>query len=469
MRTYPVHRRRRFFTIALAGVLATASTVSAAEPIQPAPSAAEIQRQIKELQEQVDRLNRESREHEVAIDNQTRFPLAQWKDGFLIDSADNRFKLKIGAYTQFDSRIFVDDSPALNTNQFVSRRARLDIQGTVFKYFDFRILPDFGGSSVQLYDAYLDVNYIPQAKLRFGKFKPPVGLERLQSATSLMFIERGLPTNLVPSRDNGVQLFGDLFDGTLGYQLGLFNGVPDNVNPTSTDLNDDKDFAGRVFASPFSTTDISALKGLGLGVAGTFGHQRGSTSSPDVPTYKSFGQATFFSFNGADTTNKRGAVTAFGDRSRITPQAQYYFGSFGALLEYVYESQAFARDAKRATLNNSAWQIGASYLITGELASYKGITPFHAFEPIEGHWGPGAWEVAARYGEINIDRDAFPVFADPTKSAHRANEFVFGTNWYLNKNVKFVLNYAQSEFTNGAKKGNRPNEHAIETRVQLAF
>lgn len=475
MRTQFVRGRAWLAAIALTGVLTGASSASAADTPPPKLSPEEVQRQLKELQDQVDRLNRESREHEVAIDNQTRNPLAGWKDGFYLNSADNRFKLRIGAYAQTDARFFLSDEANQNTNQFLLRRVRLDVQGTVFKYFDFRILPDFGGSSVQIYDSYLDFNYFSQAKLRFGKFKPPVGLERLQSATSLMFVERGLPTNLVPNRDIGVQFFGDLFDGAIGYQLAIVNGVPDNLNPTSTnDLNDDKDFAGRVFTLPFTNIDISALKGFGIGIAGSYGRQKGNTSSPDVPTYKSTGQATFFSFNGAvtntDPTKNQGPVIAFGQRERISPQAYYYVGPFGALFEYVHESQEYARDKTTATFGNDAWQIAGSYVLTGEPASYKGVTPFRPFQPIDGSWGPGAFELTARYGEINIDSDAYSTgYADPTKSAHRASEYVLGGNWYLNKNVKLVLNYAQTSFAGGAKKGNRPDEYAILSRVQLAF
>src|SRR5262245_37502688 len=54
------------------------------------------EKRIKELEEQVDRLNRDTRQYETQIDTLTRYPLAQWKDGFFINSTDNRFKLKIG-------------------------------------------------------------------------------------------------------------------------------------------------------------------------------------------------------------------------------------------------------------------------------------------------------------------------------------------------------------------------------------
>src|SRR5262249_11988261 len=159
---------------------------------------------------------------------------------------------------------------------------------------------------------YVDANYIPEAKLRIGKFKPPVGIERLQGAPYISFIERAQPTNLVPNRDFGVQWFGELLNGTFSYQLALVNGAPDNSNPTSVDINDDKDFDGRIFAIPFKDSDIDALRGLGFGFAGSYGRENGNPGTPDEPTYKTFGQANFFSYSGANTasTPPRGPTVA---------------------------------------------------------------------------------------------------------------------------------------------------------------
>ncbi|MGH7823089.1 MAG: porin [Candidatus Binatia bacterium] len=299
----------------------------------------------------------------------------------------------------------------------------------------------------------------------------------MQSAAALVFVERGLPSGLVPNRDNGVQLFGDLFDGTFSYQLAVVNGVPDNVNPTTAELNDEKDFAGRVFAQPFKATELGAIRGLGIGIAGGYGRQDGSTSSPDVPVYRSFGQATFFSFNAADAPDPEnpdekpaGPVLANGLRTRVMPQAYYYYGPFGALFEYVHGSQEYSRNATKETVDTEAWQIAASYVLTGEPSSYRGVTPLRAVGPGEGGWGLGAWELTGRYSELDVDSDVFDAgFANRTKSAHRAEEFVVGTNWYLNKNVKFVLNYGETRFDGGAKTGDRPKERALLTRAQLVF
>src|SRR5205823_3707158 len=106
------------------------------------------------------------------------------------------------------------------------------------------------------------------------KFKEPVGLERLQSGANLLFVERGLPTQLVPNRDVGVQLHGELFDGAVNYAAGLFNGVQDSGSGDSDVGSDDhKDVAARLFAQPFKKSKPGPLQGLGFGLGGSWGNQ----------------------------------------------------------------------------------------------------------------------------------------------------------------------------------------------------
>jgi phosphate-selective porin OprO/OprP len=160
-------------------------------------------------------------------------------DGFIIQSADGAYKLRIGGYIQTDGRFFLHDTGDKLANQFVLRRVRPILEGTVGKWFDFRIMPDFGEGKVVLQDAYTDIHPWLFARLRGGKFKEPVGLERLQSGSNLLFIERGLPTNLVPNRDVGFQLHGDVGSGFFNYALGFFNGVFD-AGSTDGDASDGK-------------------------------------------------------------------------------------------------------------------------------------------------------------------------------------------------------------------------------------
>lgn len=161
-------------------------------------------------------------------------------------------------------------------------------------------MPDFGGGKTELQDAWLDFKYFPQAKLQVGKFKTPFGIERLQSGTDTLFIERGLPNNLVPNRDIGVALHGDLFDGKLSYAAGVFNGVADGASLDS-DIDNNKEFAGRIFIKPWKESgnwlfDWLLLDGLGVGFAVTTGKADGTSSATYLPSYKTPGQQTFFSY-----------------------------------------------------------------------------------------------------------------------------------------------------------------------------
>jgi phosphate-selective porin OprO/OprP len=456
--------RRVGNTAVILAVLLSAVLLSFAPAWADEPTPSDIQRRIRELEDSVQSLKREQQQTETNLEQQKI--LASVRDDLSLSSADGRFKLGLRGYVQADGRFFVNDNTNLNTNQYLFRRVRPVFEGTVFKNFDFKIMPDFAGSKLVLFDAYVDVNYLTAARLRIGKYKPPIGFERLQSARNLFFAERGLTTNLVPNRDNGVQLFGDVLDGSMSYALGIFDGVPDLANGDG-DANDDKDFAGRVFAQPFRNLGVAPIKGLGFGVSGSYGHERGSAGSSQLPAYVSSGQATFFNYvsNASDATK---TAIAFGPHSRLSPQGYYFWGPFGVLADYVSSTQRATLGSKVSTFQNDAWQVVGVVALTGESESYDSIVPAQPFDPWQETWG--GVELVARYGVLDIDSDAFAKgFADSAKSARQAREWVLGVNWHLNKSVKLVLDYANTDFRGGGTRGDRRSERAILTRVQLAF
>ncbi len=386
------------------------------------------------------------------------------RDGFQLKSADGYYEIRFKGNVQSDARFFPADSAGLNTDTFFFKTARPIVEGSIGKYFDFRIMPDFGQGQAILQDLYLEANLRPQVRIRMGKFKSPFGLERLQNETDTLFVERGLPTLLVPNRDTGLQVHGDLWNGAFSYAVGVFNGVVDGGS-SDTDDNSGKDFAGRIFAHPFRLTRYELLKGLGVGVSGTVGDRSGSLASLGVSSYKTSGLATFFRYRSDGTLP--GTVFGAGTQYRVSPQAYYYAGRFGLLTEYVVSSQEVQKGSNAATLRNRAWQAAASYVLTGENASYRGVIPKYALEG--GSGGKGAWEIAARFSQLDIDDNAFPLFANPQTAASRAREWAIGLNWYLNRNVKVVLDYDRSDFKNGALGGNRQPENGVMTRLQFAY
>ena len=101
-------------------------------------------------------------------------------------------------------------------------------------------------------------------------------------------------------------------------------------------------------------------------------------------------------------------------------------------------------------------------------AGYKGITLNNDFNFGRGGWG--AWELALRYANLDVDNDTFTKgFADPKKSVSEIDSITAALNWYLNKNVFWALNYEHSSFEDGKAIGNRDPEDAFLTRVQFVF
>jgi phosphate-selective porin OprO/OprP len=455
------------------------------------PTDAPVENRVRTLERRL-----EVAAEEAAVARQKTPTVSVNDKGLSVSSPDGNFELKLRGYLQTDARWWVTDRAQDDIDTLLVRRARPIIEGTVYKNFYYRLMPDFAGAAVSLQDAYAEWRQFPFAKVAIGKFKPPVGLERLASGSELAFVERGLPTNLVPNRDLGIMLNGDVADGVISYAAGIFNGVPDLGSIGATDTNDDKDFAGRVFIQPF-LNHYGVLQGLGIGVAGTYGAEAGTASSPNLANYLTPGQARFFRYRtssatatlpasagGATVTVAPSATTtafANGDRYRIAPQAYWYWRQFGMLFEYVASAQAVQIASRRESLVNHGWQIESNWVLTGEDASYRGVKPKANFDPLNGGWG--AFEAVARYGELTIDNDAFrgitntalgTAFADPRQAASAAREWAVGLNWYFNRNFKLNFDYEETSFDGGGGGSLRaPLDREIErvflSRFQISY
>jgi len=398
-------------------------------------------------------------------------------EGFYIMSPDRENILLFRGYTQFDFRAVVDKESDTNSSTFAFRRIRPIFEGTLLNYIDFKIMPDFAGGSVTLFDAFTNLHYFQEAMLELGKFKPPIGLERLQSPRNLLFLERAFPTELVPNRDLGVQFWGILGEtknlsapaggGLLTYQVGVFNGAPDNtsVNNGDTATSNSKEVVARLFAQPFLEGGPSFLRGFGFGVAGSYGRQDQSLANLKFTTSA---MDTFFTYTPGPVKGLPLTVMGDGPQDRIMPQLYYYYGPFGFMGEYVIQSERLSRGTANVDERDWAWQVAASWVVTGENASFDGVIPR---SPLTLHGeGLGALEIAARFHEITFDRELFPLFANPDTSARRARAATVGLNWYLNRNLKLQFNYERTLFQGGAPKGgDMGSEDAFLTRFQLAF
>ncbi|NOT16392.1 MAG: porin [Methylotenera sp.] len=528
-----MQHKKIVFTLTLAGLFTLPNFAFANDSSE----LEELRGLVQELSQQVKVLARkgEINEEETAKAKKEAPVVKASSSGFSFGSADGKNEIKFRGIVQADHRSYsngandvrgrsdtragtLDTKTGFRDAEDTSllRRVRPTIEGKVGGKYGFRFTPEFAGGSASVVDAYGEANFNPAFNIRAGKFKSSVGLERLQGGGDTKFIERSYVTNaILPNRDLGASVYGDVLDKKLSYNFGVVNGVTDGGNiSTGTEYSGSREYTARLFTTPFAD-NANALSGLGFGIGATWTDFTGErnldfvkTSAADatrngLPSYVSAGQQTFFRYGSASVAD--------GERFRFSPQASYYLGPLGLITEYARVDQdvsllksttsnadSIIAPDTRKKLSHDAWQIAASYLLTGEEASFKGVKPKNDFDLDKGGWG--AWELVARYSEINLDEDTFKnqagkfasegtdkksAYADLSKSAKSAESWALGVNWYLNANAKIALNYEHTSFDGGAlQKGlkqatkinakgsniaDREDEDAIFARFQVAF
>ena len=395
--------------------------------------------------------------------------------GFSLKNAKGDVELRFTALGQIDHRAFVDDHGAIRDG-FVTRRLRPTLQGSLGKLVGFRFTPEFAGTtgtgdSASIVDAYFDLKFHPVASLRAGKQKGLLGLERLQSAGAISLIELGYATELVPNRDLGVSLYGEFANSTINYAVGVFNGTADGRDVIQAD-DGLREVEGRVFFEPFKN-DYSFFKGLGVGLAGSSGAKDGAGNN-FVPRYRSSGQNQFFTYNEA-------GVVASGKHTRYVPQAFFYRNGLGVLAEYAVSEQDLTRGGVERSVKNDGYNLVASYVLTGEDASYRGVKPASPYSI--GAEGWGAVELVARVGALSVGDEAFAGtttgatanrLANPTSQASKAESYGAAVNWYLTQNAKLTADYNFTQFEGGgggtaAAPADRRDEKAVFTRLTIQY
>ncbi len=462
----------RWFVAAMAGAQILAVNATADDT---SDTINDLKKQIQALTQKVDDL--EARQKAAAEQQQQMATAEKQRDakltnapfitaganGFSLQSADTNFVLNLHGYGQIDSHYYASAAPA--KDEFTVRRMRAIASGTVYHDYDYYLQTEFGSGFTSsptndsfLQDAYLNVHYFPEFQVQAGKMKPPLSLEWVPLDQYLWFLERGFPSELVPNRDVGAMVHGDLFNGALSYYAGAFNGVPDGGSGDAAVSDNDKDVVSRIFALPFKNTQIVPLQKLGVGLASSYGLQPGQAT----PTFATMGRQTFFSYSNT--------VSEAGQHLRLDPQAYYFWGPFGAYGEYVVSDEKFKVGKSSANFNNTGWDIVGSYFLTGEDNNWAVLPDVRQPLRLNGS-GWGAFQLAARFGQISLDPAAFPLYA-VKGSAQGATSWSVSLNWYLNRNVKCIFEYSNTTFDGGNKTPGTvtgQTEQALLGRLQFGF
>ncbi len=465
--------RATAYAAALTAIALSSFTARAQSAATSSDEVAALREQIHLLDQKLKALERNLElKEETAIASAKAAPVVTaGASGFILASADKKFSLRIRGNIQADARYYFDEkSGASDTpDAFVLRRVRPSFEGVVAEKFNYRVLIDFANNGVQLLDAYASYKANDTFTVLVGKTKSPFDLERLVSQTNLLFIERSFPTLLGPNRDTGVQFSGDVLAGRLSYQAAFLDGASDGGS-VETDSNDGKDAVVRLFTHPFKNQEDSFLKGLGFGLAYSTGTR--GVGSGAIRPYTSNALVNFFSYN----ANAR----PDGEHTRLSPQAYFYKGSFGILASYTESQQELVNTATvtpaslRGEFGNLAWAVTTSYVLTGEETGYNtNPRPRQDFSRGNGTWG--AWEVAVRVSQLEVDGGSFAgagagVFANRQIQAERIDAHSFALNWYLSRNLKASINFEHARFDAAdGSTADFDDENALLGRVQLSF
>jgi hypothetical protein len=151
---------------------------------------------------------------------------------------------------------------------FDIRRAYLDVKGAITPYWAYRLQVDFAGSP-KIVDIYTELKIKDYLNFSIGQQVLPFSLNNITSNTKLELADRSMVVEALSSRkedvlgdnngrDIGISLYGSFLPindlKLVEYRIGVFNGSGIN----KLDLNQDKDFIGRIILHPVKGLDFGA-------------------------------------------------------------------------------------------------------------------------------------------------------------------------------------------------------------------
>lgn len=389
-----------------------------------------------------------------------------WDNGLRFETQNQDFRLKVGGRIMFDAA-HIDGpnywrygGPEIDENDGTEfRRLRLRFSGDVYQDYVYKVEIDFADNDAEIIDAYVGVKGLPYVgMLTIGQFSEPLGLEALTSSNYITFMERSMVTQaLIPYRSRGIAFTNSFFDQRMTASLGLFNGGIEQDNHWSV--------TGRISAVPWYAAEGRRVLHLGAAVS----HRNPESEYGFVARPGAHLADEHFNTGDlpADEVDIRGA------------EAALVFGPFSVQGEFLRADVSFMPEHRDVTLFDldqsfqledrhfDGYYAQASYVLTGEhrvydraTGTFDRIVPRKPFQLHGGGWG--AWELAARYDELDLDDFDFRGGV----IGGRGRSLSFGVNWYLTANTRLMLNYVQSSVNQYTYKG---DIDSIQARFQTDF
>jgi phosphate-selective porin OprO/OprP len=374
--------------------------------------------------------------------------------GFHLETTDKEFSIGVSGMTQIDGMLYSRPTPGTVTSSgFYNPRSRIYFEGHATEPISWEFSFQNFFDTVQLLDAYVNLNYDPRFQVQIGRYKNPFGYEFYRMHIwDLMEPERSLwAVNYEANRRFGLMAHGVLLDERVEYALGSFDSQRNSFRP----FNSRQDFEAFLNFKPFYPEgEDFLLRNLQFGGSVDLGNENQSLTPAVLRTNFSPGPATIDS-----TVASNAAELPFlafgpnvlerGTRDLWEAHLAYYYGGFSlaSALEGGHESYANGVAAPVHVPVNG-WFVQGGYILTGETIRDRTLLqPLHPFDLRPCRFGLGAWEVTTRYSQLELGSEVFTAgLADPHLWSNRAKMVDVGLNWYLNQFVKVYFDWEHAFF-----------------------
>lgn len=377
--------------------------------------------------------------------------LVGWQPAPSFESSGGEFSIKLRGRLHWDAAWIDDDDGLVDIHDTEFRTARMGIEGKAFIDFRFRLEFDFAGGEVSIKDGWILYDSGP-VEIKFGQFKLAPSLEEATSSQYTTFMERASFTDAFGfARQIGVSI--KTSGKSWQFQMGAFRGA-------ATDNGKD---AGTMIAARASMGPKVGDVQLHFGAAVRF-RDRDSDQSDFSYSQRPHQHlsARFIDSGRIADSDLFFGVEAAAIRGPISLQGEWGW------LEANLSDSFQASNPNLAGPTFSGGYISASYFLTGESRPYSvsngAFDRIRVKNPLH-KGGLGAWELGLRFDRIDL--------SDNGILGGEQDLFVVGLNWYPNRFMRVMLNYARADIKraflvpilNGADGKNDVNSFGLRAQV----
>lgn len=383
-------------------------------------------------------------------------------------SADGGFSLAFRATVQFDAGYFSQgrNPPGVDLNSGTNfRRAQFGFVGAAWRDWSYNFTYDFGGSGTEnrgyLYRAYIEYDGLAPVAFRIGAFSAFDSIEDATGGANLALMERPAAVTIARSIAAGSGREGaEIFAQGDTYLVSL--AITGGKTTDTVTFDEQQAVVGRV---AWLAVDRPVMKWLLNTDATHVFRLADAAPGPASPNTVELSAGPELSVDGSKTVDT-GALDArevseFGMETAL--EMGRLFGQGGW---FHYDL------TRRAAMPNPSfhgWYAMATWSLSGEARPYDPTTAsFHGLIPETplGKNGFGAWEIAARYS--NMDLDFMPGQAGGVTGGIQ-NIWSAGLNWYPNPTIRFLLDYDNIHIRHGNAPTTDISANAIALRSQIAL